>query len=374
MSIKPATVALGVGVALTESDKGTETGDGKETVRAEINNAEITTVTVNEKAPVISAEATNTSKATTVSVGVGLVKNAKFSAQGVGADARINKTVTAGLKDTTIHAADADGSKAALVSSKAMTASTIKTGAAALQLSGPDSFLAGVIAFGVNRIQESTTSGVTYTNKPETTSMNVGNLDISAASKGEILSVGMGASAAVKGIAAVGGSGSHNYIANDVTATIKNADISSTGNVGVVAQSDEAISNYAGVLDVAAGGQGVAAALGVTGSYNELTGKTSAGIENSNVVATGSGSHTIQTASALANNTDNEKYMIDSAVGRNTPLKKGKGIPKNTASAGCKKAVGKNKKPAWSWMLLRPIPFPRSWLTAAWLWDWATAG
>ena len=249
-------------------------------------------------------------------MGVGLVKSAKFSAQGVGADARINKTVTAGLKDTTIDATA--GSKAALVSAKAITASALKTGAAALQLSGPDSFLTGVVAVGVNRIKDSTTSGVTYTDKPTQTSMNVGNLDISAASKGEILSVGMGASAAVKGIAAVGGSGSHNYIANDVTATIKNADISSTGNVGVVAQSDEAISNYAGVLDVAAGGQGVAAALGVTGSYNELTGKTSAGIENSNVVVTGSGSHTIQTASTLAKNTDDEKYMIDSAVGRNT--------------------------------------------------------
>ena len=316
LSIKSSTVALGVGLALTESDKGSTKGDGKETVRAEINNAEITTVTAGDKAPVISAEAKDTSKATTVSVGVGLVKSAKFSAQGVGADARINKTVSAGLKDTSIDATS--GSKAALVSTKATTTSALKTGAAAMQLSGPDSFLAGVVAVGVNRIKDSTTSGVTYTDKLTQTSMNVGNLDISAVSKGEILSVGMGASAAVKGIAAVGGSGSHNYIENNVTATIEKADINSTGNVGVVAQSDEAISNYAGVLDVAAGGQGVSAALGVTGSYNELTGKTSARIENSNVVATGSGSHTIKTASTLANNTDNEKYMIDSAVGRNT--------------------------------------------------------
>ncbi len=316
LAIKDTTVALGVGVALTESDKGSEKGDGKETVRAEINNADITTVKAGDKAPVINATATDSSKATTVSVGVGLVKSAKFAAQGVGADANINKTITAGLKDTSID--KNGGSKAALVTVKADTSSTLKTGAAAMQLSGPDSFLAGVVAVGVNRIKDTTTAGVTYTDKQTAASMNVGNLDISAASKGEILSVAMGASVAVKGTAAVGGSGSHNYIENNATAEIKKANINSTGNVGVVAQSDEAISNYAGMLDVAAGGQGAAAALGVTGSYNKLTGHTYARIEDSTVVAKGSDSNQIMTASALKDNTDNDKYLIDSAVSRNT--------------------------------------------------------
>ncbi len=316
LAIKDTTVALGVGVALTESDKGSEKGDGKETVRAEINNADITTVKAGDKAPVINATATDSSKATTVSVGVGLVKSAKFAAQGVGADANINKTITAGLKDTSID--KNGGSKAALVTVKADTSSTLKTGAAAMQLSGPDSFLAGVVAVGVNRIKDTTTAGVTYTDKQTAASMNVGNLDISAASKGEILSVAMGASVAVKGTAAVGGSGSHNYIENNATAEIKKANINSTGNVGVVAQSDEAISNYAGMLDVAAGGKGAAAALGVTGSYNKLTGHTYARIEDSTVAAKGSDSNKIKTASALKDNTDQDKYLIDSAVSRNT--------------------------------------------------------
>ena len=316
LAIKDTTVALGVGVALTESDKGTDAGDGKETVRAEINNADITTVKVDSKAPVVSATATDTSKATTVAVGVGLVKSAKFAAQGIGADARINKSITAGLKDTVIDANG--GSKEALVSAAADTSSTLKTGAAAMQLSGPDSFLAGVVAVGVNRIKDDTTAGVTYTDKQNATSMNVGNLDINAASKGDILSVAMGASVAAKGTAAVGGTGSHNYIENNATAKIENADINSTGNVGVVARSDEAISNYAGVLDVAAGGEGIAAAVGVTGSYNKLTGKTSALIDNSKVVAAGSDSNKIKTASALKANTDDDKYLIDGAVSRNT--------------------------------------------------------
>ena len=316
LAIKDTTVALGVGVALTESDKGSEKGDGKETVRAEINNADITTVKKNGKAPIISAAVSDTSKATTVAVGAGLVKSAKFAAQGMGADANIYKTNTAGLKDTAI---DKDGgSKAALVTVKADTSSTLKTGAAALQLSGPDSFLAGVVAVGVNRIKDTTTAGVTYTDKQNAAAMNVGNLDISSASQGDILSVAMGASVAAKGTVAAGGSGSHNYIENNATAEIKKANISSAGNVGVVARSDEAISNYAGVLDVAVGGQGLAAAIGVTGSNNKISGNTAALISESTVTAAGSDSNKIKTASKLKDNTDNDKYLIDSAVSRNT--------------------------------------------------------
>ena len=112
----------------------------------------------------------------------------------------------------------------------------------------------------MNRITDNTAAGVTYTGKQTAASLNAGNLDISAASNGEITSVAMGASVAVKGTAAVGGSGSHNYIDNSAAAKIENANIYSAGNVGVVAQSDEAITNYAGVIDVAvAGGQAATA-------------------------------------------------------------------------------------------------------------------
>ena len=316
LAIKDTTVALGVGVALTESDKGSAAGDGKETLRAEINNADITTVKKDGKAPEIRAITSDTSKATTVAVGAGLVKSAKFAAQGIGADANIFKNNTAGLKDTTV---DKDGgSKAALVTVKADTSSTLKTGAAALQLAGPDTFLAGVVAVGVNRIKDTTTAGVTYTDKQNAAAMNVGNLDINSASQGDILSVAMGASVAVKGTAAVGGSGSHNYIENNATAKIEKANISSAGNVGVVARSDEAISNYAGVLDVAAGGQGVSAAIGVTGSNNKINGNTAALISDSTVAAAGSDSNKIKTAGKLKDNTDDEKYLIDGAVSRNT--------------------------------------------------------
>lgn len=318
LAVADTTVALGVGVALTESDKGSETGNGKETVRAEINYADITTVEKDGKAPTISASSSDTSWAKTVAVGIGVTTESKVGAQGVGADANIYKTNTAGLKDTTIDRES--GSREALVTVKAETASTLKTGASALQLTGKESYLAGVVAVGVNRIKDTTSAGVTYAEKPSSVAVNAGNLDISAASGGNITSVAAGVSGTWEGTAALGGSGSHNFIENNATATIKNANISSTGNVGVVAQSDEAISNYAGLLDVNAGGQGVALAIGVTGSTNQISGATEALIDNSTAAAAGSDdeSKAIKTKSKLKNNTKDDKYLIEGAVTNNT--------------------------------------------------------
>ena len=172
-------------MALTGSDAGTESGNGRETLRAEIINTDITTVKKNGTDAAVTAVTADRSKATTAIVGVGITKQSTVAAQGLGADAKINKNNTAGLKDTTIDATG--GSKTALVSVKAETSSEVNTGAAALQLAGPDSFLAGVVAVGVNRITDNTVAGVTYTNKPDAASLNVGNLDISAVSNGDMI-------------------------------------------------------------------------------------------------------------------------------------------------------------------------------------------
>lgn len=90
--------------------------------------------------------------------------------------------------------------------------------------------------------------------------------------------------------------------------------------------------------------------MGVTGSYNKLTGHTYARIEDSTVAAKGSDSNQIMTASALKDNTDNDKYLIDSAVSRNTwssgSFTEGEETTRNTASAGCRKAVKKKRSPA----------------------------
>ena len=320
LAVQGVKAALGAGMALTGSDAGTESGDGRETLRAEIINTDITTVKKNGTDAAVTVSSADKSKATTAIVGVGITTKSTVAAQGLGADAKIYKNNTAGLNDTTIDATG--GSKTALVSVKAETSSEVNTGAAALQLAGPDTFLAGVVAVGVNRITDNTVAGVTYTNKPDAASLNVGNLDISAASNGEITSVAMGASVAVKGTAAVGGSGSHNYIDNSAAAKIENANIDSAGNVGVVAQSDEAITNYAGVIDVAAYGQGVSAALGVTGSNNKISGNTEALIRNSKVVAESkkdeAGNYIFDAIKTKSELKTDDAYLIDGAVTSNT--------------------------------------------------------
>lgn len=320
LAVQGVKAALGAGVALTGSAAGTESGDGRETLRAEIINTDITTVKKNGTDAVVTAVTADRSKATTAIVGVGITKQSTVAAQGLGADARINKNNTAGLNDTTIDATG--GSKTALVSVKAETSSEVNTGAAALQLAGPDTFLAGVVAMGVNRITDETVAGVTYTNKPDAASLNVGNLDIIAVSNGDITSVAMGVSVAVKGTAAVGGSGSHNYINNSAAAKIDNANIDSAGNVGVVAQSEEAITNYAGVIDVAAYGQGVSAALGVTGSNNKIRGNTEALIRNSKVVAESkkdeAGNYIFDAIKTRSKLKTDDAYLIDGAVTSNT--------------------------------------------------------
>ena len=315
LSVNSSTVALGVGVALTDIGSGSTDSNSQEAVRAEIGNADITTLKKDNTAPVVSATAKDTSKATTVAVGAGITKESKVGAQLVLANAEIDKKTSAALTDTTID--KNAGSKAALVTVKADSKSELDTGAAALQLSGTQSFLTGVAAVGMNRIKDTTAASVSYGQKQKDAAMNLGNLDIGSNANGKIVSAAMGASGSWKGTVAAGGSGSYNYIENNSLANLANANVNSRGNIGVVAQSDEAINNYAGVLNVNIMGQGVTAALGVSGSNNKLSGSTEAVIKDSTVVAAGSGDDdkAIRTKSRLK---EKDNGLIDGAVTKNT--------------------------------------------------------
>ncbi len=313
-------VALGIGLAVTDIGLTSENDKKNERLRAEINNTDITTVKKDNKAPAISAAADNRAKATTTVVGVGITKQSALGAQIILADTEINKVTSAGLTDTTIDKAGSAGSGAANVAVTANAASEVGAGAAALQLNGPDSFLTGILAVGRNRVRDTTKADVSYAKKPDAVSLNAGNLSIGASSSSSIMSVAAGASVTAKGIAAIGGSGSYNAVENNVSALLHNANVKSKGNVGVVALSDDAITNYAGIANVAVGGTGASAAIGVTVSNNTVSGKTEALISNSTVVAEGSNDDdkVIRTKSKLKQNTKNDAYLIDGAVTTNT--------------------------------------------------------
>lgn len=94
--------------------------------------------------------------------------------------------------------------------------------------------------------------------------MNLQELDIRAVAAPKIETIGVGG--AVGGNVGVSGSVAVNMIENDVTAHIgSGAVIAVNGSVGVVAQSDEQISNYAGTFS-----GGGTAAVGVSTSVNQF--------------------------------------------------------------------------------------------------------
>ncbi len=320
LALNEASLALGVGVALTDIGVKADNNTKSEKARAEINNADITTVKNGSKAPVISAKTTNTSSATTTAVGIGITKKSLVGGQIILADTETNKLTTAGLHDTVIDKGNDTGSKAAGVTVHADSKSEVGAGAAAVQISGSDTFLTGIVAVGRNRVRDTTKADVSYAKKPDAVSLNAGNLSIGASSSSSIMSVAAGASVTAKGIAAIGGSGSYNAVENNVSALLHNANVKSKGNVGVVALSDDAITNYAGISNVAVGGTGASAAIGVTVSNNTVSGKTEALISNSTVVAEGSNDDdkVIRTKSKLKQNTKNDAYLIDGAVTTNT--------------------------------------------------------
>ncbi len=129
-------------------------------------------------------------------------------------------------------------------------------------------------------------AGVSINNDDTKTSSNVksssvtGNgLEVLAANNSAILNVGIGGSAGGTG-AAVTGSVAVNNISGKTSSIVDDSQINSTGNNNVVvdAQSDERISNYAGSISFT----GTGGAVGVSVSRNNITSETNAEITGAN--------------------------------------------------------------------------------------------
>lgn len=144
--------------------------------------------------------------------------------------------------------------------------------------------------------------------------MNVNNLTVNANATPRIENIGVGGGIAGTG-AGISGSVAVNMIENDVSAHIgSGANIVADGSVGVVATSDEQISNYAGQLAVG----GVGAGVGVSVSVNQIAGTTSATVggekeDATSVVAKGNNSLTTDTVINVDIN-DDEKSEIHNTL------------------------------------------------------------
>ena len=297
--------AVGGGVAYNDvggSSAGSES-NGQNTFAA-IKNTDIMTADNGEHDVTVKAD--DASKLMTIAAGVAAAATA--GVQGSAATSLVNKNVSALVENTDI---DESGGSLAEVTVDAQNNSQITssadTGSFAAQGAGVG---AGVA---VNRIVQQTNAAVNGG------VMNVNNLTVQADGKPRIENVGVGIAVAGQG-AGVSGSVSVNMIDNDVTAHIgSGANIAADGSVGVVATSDEQISNYSGML--AAAGQG--AGVGISVSVNQIQGETSATVgdegTNTTVSANGNGDG-LTTHTDISEEDINNTLISSDTVDMNTTI------------------------------------------------------
>lgn len=287
--------AVGAGVAYTEIGGVSDDKEKAEQhVTAEIKNSTINTAAEGTK---IEVKAEDNSKVTNIAVGVGGALRA--AVQGASATTLINKATSAEITDTNI---DENGGTSANVTVEAQNDSEITSSADVAAAAGSGAGVGAGIA--VNRIIQQTNAAVNGG------TMNVNNLTVNANATPQITNIGVGIGVAGSG-AGVTGSVAVNMIQNDVIAHIgSGANIVADGSIGVVGTSDEQIANYAGQASVAGSG----AAVGLSVSYNELTGSTTATIEGdtTSVSASGKG-YALKVKDSVDDNS-----ILDNVVDKNT--------------------------------------------------------
>ena len=263
-------VALGGAVAYNDvGGASTSTAKASQKTRAALNKTTLTHVT----GGTTSVEALDGSKLTTAAVGVGGA--GKVAVQGAAATSLVNKAVSAEVKDSSI---DKDEDKAAVVSVQATSNSEINSTAVVGAGSGTFAGGAGVAVNRINQDTAATMSGSTVKDKHTT---------VQADGNSTITSIGVGA--ALAGKVALAGNIAVNQIGNNVKAAVTGSTLTSSGNIGVLANGQETLTNYAGTVGGAAGNAG----LGMGVSYNAITGNVESTVEESSLEARGKETETV---------------------------------------------------------------------------------
>ncbi|MCB5724175.1 hypothetical protein LIQ52_02375 [Mitsuokella jalaludinii] len=137
---------------------------------------------------------------------------------------------------------------------------------------------AGVAVNRINQDTAATMSGSTVKDKHTT---------VQADGNSTITSIGVGA--ALAGKVALAGNIAVNQIGNNVKAAVTGSTLTSSGNIGVLANGQETLTNYAGTVSGAAGNAG----LGMGVSYNAITGNVESTVEESSLEARGKETETV---------------------------------------------------------------------------------
>ena len=260
---------------------GTETGD--DTTGGTTDDTIGSTEESNEtKGAVITLSASDQAQMDTYAAGAA-VTGGSMALEGAAAASMINKQVSAGMTGTSIDSASSASGAGADLAITADNASEIDS--YAVVLAGSTTGAVG-IGLGVNRIVQDTDAFI------DGGTQNVADAEVRAVGQPKITATGVGGAAS--GTASLSGSVGINMVANNVSAAVRNAEMYSTGNVGVVAQSDEQIENYAGTIS----GSG-AMAFGATVAVNTISGNTAASVENSSITAEGNSEDAVKAESGM---------------------------------------------------------------------------
>ena len=257
-------------VVVNHGGSDTEAAVGE--VRAEngSNTAKDTVITA-AKAVTVKAESDDVRVAAAGNVSA----SGKVAVQGAAATSLVNKAVSAEVKDSSI---DKDEDKAAVVSVQATSNSEINSTAVVGAGSGTFAGGAGVAVNRINQDTAATMSGSTVKDKHTT---------VQADGNSTITSIGVGA--ALAGKVALAGNIAVNQIGNNVKAAVTGSTLTSSGNIGVLANGQETLTNYAGTVSGAAGNAG----LGMGVSYNAITGNVESTVEESSLEARGKETETV---------------------------------------------------------------------------------
>ena len=261
-----AKFAAGGSVAYNEIGNITgSAGEKKQSNKAAINNADITTTEDGK----ISVNAVDESTLTTISVGTSITTgNVAFS--GAGSAAMIKKDTDTELVNTNINK---DKTNAATVQAAADSKGKITT-VAVVAAGAKDAAIGAGIA--VNQLDADTNTTVTNGE------YKVKGFTAEAKSDSSILSVGV--AGGVAKTAGIAGNIGVNLLANDTKAMIDGAKINADGTLAVIAKSKDTLQNFAGAFGVAAGGQ---AGVGMGVAYNEISGTTESVVKNAELTAAG---------------------------------------------------------------------------------------
>lgn len=261
-----AKFAAGGSVAYNEIGNITgSAGEKKQTNKAAINNADITTTDDGK----LSVNAIDRATLTTISVGTSITTgNVAFS--GAGSAATIKKDTNTELVNTNINK---DKNNAATVQAGANSKGKITT-VAVVAAGAKDAAIGAGIA--VNQLDADTNTTVTNGE------YKVKGFTAEAKSDSSILSVGV--AGGVAKTAGIAGNIGVNLLANDTKATIDGAKINADGTLAVIAKSKDTLQNFAGAFGVAAGGQ---AGVGMGVAYNEISGTTESVVNNAELTAAG---------------------------------------------------------------------------------------